>query len=179
MPNGGADNCGTCWFNARNGGQSGHKVRKIGETDYCTIRNQPVDWAYFMYCANHPYHSPDRDQVPVGPMMVVVTAGYGRGVHVLSPDTEEVRVHLLDIIRSVAELPHKLYPGGRSREEAAAWQLGEFGEQRAIPDLRRIAEMPPAVVPPPSRVLQSKLVAEARDALAKIEGHGLQPAEDR
>ncbi len=61
-----------------------------------------------------------------------------------SPDTEETRQHLLDLLeeisRSVVEFG---YPLGHSLGEIVVWQLGDFREQRATEALNRLIENGP------------------------------------
>jgi hypothetical protein len=99
MPNGGSDCCGTCWFNAKNKGAAGYAHASDAETDYCTIRELPIDDPFYTYCGNHPHRRPDRDTVPIGP--VFIDKGNGRRLWKPSPDTEEVRLHLLDLLGKI------------------------------------------------------------------------------
>ena len=58
---------------------------------------------------------------------------YPRYVWKPSPDTEEVRQHLLSLLDSIFE--HMLddqYPIGNRLEDVVVWELGEFREQRAL-----------------------------------------------
>ena len=98
MPNGGSDCCGTCWFNARNKGEAGYGDADDPEPNFCTIRGLAIENPFWTYCGNHPHRRPDRDPIPIGP--VFIDAGgypYGRKQWQPSPDTEEVRQHLLEL----------------------------------------------------------------------------------
>ncbi|MBV9123015.1 MAG: hypothetical protein JO112_06645, partial [Planctomycetes bacterium] len=144
MPNGGSDCCGTCWFNTRNAGQAGYGHASREEPSFCEIRgNLPIPEPFWTYCSNHPEQNPDRVRIPVGP--VYVDAGgypYRRKDWVPSPDTEEVRTGLLDLIRAATPEAARRYPGGLSLVEGAVMQLGVFREVRALPELDRIRGFP-------------------------------------
>src|SRR5258708_39600935 len=88
-----------------------------------------------------------------------------------SPDTEEVRHHLLTLLAGMVLQAASEYPIGFSTDEVVVWQPGEFREARAAEGLRRIAEFDPSAVEtrPFGRSRQG-LVALAREAFAKIEG---------
>jgi hypothetical protein len=60
MPNGGSDNCGTYWFNAKN---------------KCSIRELAIEHSLYPYCSNHPYRLPDKDSIPIGPVFVATREG--------------------------------------------------------------------------------------------------------
>ncbi len=137
MPNGGSDCCGTCWFNRANGGERGHADFKI--PSHCEIRQLEISNPYYTYCANHPHHRPNRDPIPIGPVYVV--GGMGpREVWQPSPDTEEIRQHLLHIVREpkehsdaypfYAEPPHK----------KAIQQMVDFGDERVVEALEELAQ---------------------------------------
>lgn len=144
MPNGGSDCCGTCWFNARNKGDAGYDHADDPEPDFCTIRGFMIDDAFYTYCGNHPYRRPNRDPIPIGP--VFVAAGEldsDRLIWRLSPDTEEIRLHLLELLSEIQEQPAEEYPLGICADELVVWQLGEFREHRAVTDLQRLATFRP------------------------------------
>ncbi len=134
MPNGGSDCCGTCWFNARNKGKAGRVYPREPGPGYCTIRDLTIDMPFYTFCGNHPHHRPDRDAIPVGP----VFTGIERNVLALSPDTEEIRRHLLDLLGQIKLFPDTEYPIGLYADELVVWQLGEFRERRAVEALRLI-----------------------------------------
>ncbi|MDX1948282.1 MAG: hypothetical protein SFU86_23020 [Pirellulaceae bacterium] len=174
MPNGGSDCCGTCWFNARNKGEAGYGHTKDPEPHFCTIRNLAIEDPFWTYCGNHPHRRPERDPIPIGP--VFVTDGdspqmYGRKVWQPSPDTEEIRWHLLELAVDIEPAPAEEYPAGVYTDELVVWQLGEFREQRATGILEWIAKFDPtATSPGPFSRTRESLVAAARTALAKIRG---------
>lgn len=174
MPNGGPDNCGTCSYNAKNKGEVGYEHLEDREPDVCTIRQLPIQSALFTYCANHSYHNPDGLLLPVGPVFKADFAAkpHTRKVWALSPDTPEVRELLLALLQEMREQPTDDYPAGWSLDEAAVWQVGEFGELRAVADLERIASFDPNAQVPgeDSRFsrTRARIVELAQEALAKI-----------
>ena len=95
MPNGGSDCCGTYWFNprARAASEGDPAQQTIGH--YREIRGLAIERAYWTYCANHPHRSPARDPIPIGP--VKVGKDLVRKIWQLSPDTEDIRLHLLEL----------------------------------------------------------------------------------
>ncbi len=133
MPNGGSDCCGTCWFNRANGGEPGSANHNHEIPSYCEIRELEIPVPFYTYCANHPYHRPQRDPIPIGP----VTVHEGESVesepghHEIrswrepwrqSPDTEVIRRHLLSLLEDPGAatrrgLPflHESCPLGRAR----------------------------------------------------------------
>jgi hypothetical protein len=168
MPNGGSDCCGTCWFNAKNKGKAGHDHSRDPEPDFCIIRSLPIANAFYTYCGNHPYRRPQRDPIPIGP----VFTGEDRELWKPSPDSEEIRQHLLALVGQIEEQPRSEYPLGVYTDELVVRQLGEFRESRAVESLRRIASFDPksAETGPIGRT-RERLVHLALAALDKIE-HG-------
>ena len=171
MPNGGSDCCGTCWFNRKNRGQPGYTHANNPEPDHCEIRDALIENPFWTYCANHPNHRPAGDRIPIGP----IYAGHGgypyqREVWRPSPNTEEVRQHLLELLNGFPEstshdwypvspgltkirrdcpellngfpesTSHDWYPVSPGLIDIVIWQLGEFRESRAVPQLQWIAE---------------------------------------
>lgn len=145
MPNGGPDCCGTCWFNRANGGKAGDLVNNPNIPSHCEIRNLDVPDPFYTYCANHPHHRPNRDPIPIGPIYTAAYAGpglYGRTVWRLSPDTEEIRQHLLDLVR----LPEGHAKGGLgaifgpSAYTVALEQLIEWRDERVLAILDQMEE---------------------------------------
>lgn len=169
MPNGGSDCCGTCWFNSRNQ----REAARTAAPAVCTIRNLVVASPFYTYCANHPHRRPDRDAIPIGP----VYTGDHTGLRTLwqqSPDTEEVRQHLLDLLDAIAEPPATEYPMGIYTDEVVVWQLGEFREPRAVNGLRSVLAFDPSAAEAgPFGRTRAYLVHIAREALLKITGDGL------
>ena len=105
-----------------------------------------------------PIAAPDRDPVPIGPVMrhggweeerrvragqpdVLVSEENPRYVWKPSPDTEEIRQHLLNLLDSLFEqMSRDRYPIGTGLGETIIRQLGEFREQRAVRYLEWIRE---------------------------------------
>ena len=125
MPNGGSDCCGTCWFTTRNQGQAGFRAADRSIPAHCTIRDLPPANPFYIYCANHPHRCPERDPIPIGPTYTGDSSGR-REVWQVSPDTEAIRQHLLDLLAAIPEKPATEYPIGAYRDEVVVWQLGEF-----------------------------------------------------
>ena len=140
MPNGGIDNCSTCWFNQANDGQVG--IHNEDGEQRCLIRDVEIKNPYYTYCANHPFHAPDRLEVPVGP----VVEGNLRKLLFASPDTPEIRETLLRILNAMEEVPASDC-NSNWLEEQAIEQLGEFGEPKALAGLLRAAQFDPFASP--------------------------------
>ncbi len=168
MPNGGSDCCGTCWFNRRNKGVDGYPdpYEENPEAPYCEIRNEPIANPFYTYCANHPKRRPDRDPIPLGP--IYVASEQDEMVRVVakpSPDTEEIRQHLLDRL-SVFEMVAATDNSPKFQQtiftflvdaHIVMWQLGEFRENRAAEMLQRLSD-----------TLPENLTSVAKDTLAKV-----------
>jgi hypothetical protein len=171
MPNGGSDCCGTCWFNARNKGKAGYEHADDPDPAYCSIRDFPIDGdPFYTYCSNHPHRRPERDRVPIGPVYTGDSSG-ARHVWQSSPDTEEIRQHLIFLLNAQDLQPASEYPIGVYADEVVVWQLREFREVRAIDGLRRIAEFDPLVRESgPFGRTRERLAELAREAIGKIEG---------
>jgi len=175
MPNGGSDCCGTCWFNARNKGEAGQRHADRSIPAVCTIRDLPIETPFYTYCANHPHRSRKRDPIPIGPVLTGDSTGH-RKFWKPSPDTDEVRQHLLDLLSEMQERPATEYPIGVYRDEVIVWQLGEFRESRTVEGLRRIAAFDPtASESGPFGRNREKLVALAHEALSKIQAAAADP----
>jgi len=136
VPNGGSDCCGTCWFNRANEGGRGSASHNFRLPSYCEIRQLPIRNPFYTYCANHPYKRPDRDPIPIGPVLVNPSGGVDndRVVWKRSPDSEAIRRHLLALVSQ---------PPASRRDEGynyytppaaytAVRQLVEFAEPRAV-----------------------------------------------
>ena len=163
MPNGGSDCCGTCWFNRRNQGERGNpEGRNRGDAPYSEIREVRIRNPFWTYCANHPHRRPDRDPIPIGPITRHVgdSMKNDREVWIPSPDSEEIRLHLMALLENFVEhVMESRYPIGPDVGEVVLRQLGEFREERAEERLRWVSEN----LPDPGADV-------AREALAKIGG---------
>lgn len=163
MPNGGSDCCGTCWFNRTNQGERDwQRFRDESVEPYCDIRGQAIEIPFYTYCANHPHRRPDRDRIPIGPILRYAGDGMSndREVWIESPDTEEIRLHLLGIlVEFFTAVVQDRYPIGPGIGEAVIRQLGEFREERALKALRWIGNEVPG-----------RLGELAREAVGRIEG---------
>lgn len=170
MPNGGSDCCGTCWFNARNKGEAGYNHADPRELNFCKIRRLAIDDPFWTYCGNHPHRRPEPDPIPIGPVFISADEyPYRRKQWQLSPDTEEVRWHLLDLLQCISAEPlEEEYPAGLYVDELVVWQLGEFRERQAIDELRRIAAFSADTPTGPFDRTNKRLVAIAREALAEL-----------
>lgn len=135
MPNGGSDCCGTCWFNRANRGQRGSEHHDHSVPSFCEIRELEIDDPFYTYCANHPYRRPNRDPIPIGP----VVAGDPRNLLEPSPDSEAIRLHLLDILAHAEDQTEEWYPIGAPAVHVVVDQLVAFRERRAVPLLEAIA----------------------------------------
>ena len=174
MPNGGSDCCGTCWFNAKNKGERGYDHASDPEPDFCVIRDLPVDDPFYTYCGNHPHRRPERDAIPIGPVFTGDSFG-NREFWQPSPDSEEIRRHLLELLDEMREEPASEYPIGTYADEVVVWQLGEFREPRAAHRLRRIiAFRPDAAEEGEFGRTREELIELAQEALDKIEGDAAQ-----
>jgi hypothetical protein len=170
MPNGGSDCCGTCWFNARNKGEAGYDHVDDPEPHHCTIRDLPIEDAFYTYCANHPHRRPERDPIPIGPVFTGDSSGQ-RQIWKRSPDSEQIRRHLLGLLEAMAEEPRSEYPIGIYCDEVVVWQLGEFRELRAAGSLLRVmAFRPDSAEAGPFGRTREGLVEAAYEALDKIRG---------
>ena len=145
MPNGGSDCCGTCWFNRSLEGQRDSENFNREIASRCEIRELDIPDPFYTYCANHPYHRPIRDPVPIGPVYVRSASGPlgEREEWRPSLDTEEIRQHLLDLVRLPAEHADTAYHFyTHPAPIAAIMQLLEWRDERLIPALEEIAKRP-------------------------------------
>ncbi len=173
MPNGGSDCCGTCWLNRANEGRAGFPRTPIEErkASFCEIRDLPVDDPFYTYSANHPHRNPNRLRVPMGPVYTGDSFGNREPLHP-SPDSEEDRQAVVQLLESIPEAPTEEYPIGLSLETVIIAQVAAWGERRAVPDLERISAFRDAPKDEDAwfRRDQSQLKALAADALARIRG---------
>ena len=149
LPNGGSDCCATCWFNRSLGGQRGSLNFNREIPIHCEIRELDIPDPFYTYCANHPYHRPAQDPIPIGPVYVHRVDGpFGEGGREQwqpSPDTEEIRQHLLDIVRLPEEHAVKGYHFyARPAHIEAVQQLLEWRDERLVSALKEIAGRPEA-----------------------------------
>ena len=116
--------------------------RQIPPTNHCDIRDELIEDPAYTYCANHPKRRPVRDPIPVGPILAAEYAGgfaYERVPLKPSPDTEDIRRHLLDLLDKFEETEAgDAYPAHPSVMDIVIWQLGEFRERRAVEPLQRM-----------------------------------------
>ena len=134
MPNGGSDCCGTCCHNRSLEGKQGISNFNPDIASYCEIRNLDIEDPFYTYCANHPAHRPNRDSIPIGPVFV----GMRRTVWKESPDTEEIRQHLLDIVRNPQKHQY-LFPTITARDRAIQ-QLLVWRDKRLISALEDLSK---------------------------------------
>jgi len=111
-----------------------HHDRRI--PSYCEIRALPVQNPFYTYCANHPYRRPQRDPIPIGPMLGGDAEG-DRWITAPSPDSETIRRRRLDLLASPPR--EQWYPLGPTAGQAVIGQLVEFREPRAAPLLEALA----------------------------------------
>ena len=131
MPNGGSDCCGACWFNRSNSGKRGSRNFNRDIPSFCVIRHLAIPNPFYTYCANHPYRRPNRDPIPIGPVYVHGNSD-AREFWQPSPDSEEIRQHLLEIVRAPEE-PTDGYPFFSAPPHMMAIeQVVDFGDQRVV-----------------------------------------------
>lgn len=157
MPNGGSDNCGTCWFNSKNKGEASYSHMDDPGESRCVIRNLVIENPLWTYCANHPHHNSRKVEIPVGPVYVCedvappVRGGvlhgdsYQRRAWVDSPDTEEIRRGLVQLLEATPKKPEKEYPTETKFDHEIIGQLGAFRERGAVKGLRRVLTFNPDV----------------------------------
>lgn len=182
MPNGGSDNCGTCWFNTKNKGEVGLAHLHDPGPATCAIRGFNIRIALYTYCVNHPKHARTRIEVPIGPVLEYSHApaprhlSGDRAIFLDSPDTPEVRETLLSLLASAVEYQAPEYPTMPTLAEAVIWQLGEFREERAVPYLTRLLTVTPKHDENAAFTEHVKrLPWWAKRALAKIRGRDADP----
>src|SRR5215472_11590976 len=111
-----------CWFNTKNKGETGLGHFRDPAPDFCSIRELAIEHSLYTYCSNHPYRRPDKDPIPIGPVFVATPEG-SRRIWQPSPDTEEVRLHLLELATQIPEAPPPdEYPAGPLSDEMVVWQ---------------------------------------------------------
>ena len=165
MPNGGTDYCVWCKYNQQDADLN--QAKSASARGFCTIRGVPVDTGVgHNSCLNHPHHNPSGITIPVGPLFV--SHADWRYVAAKSPDSEEIRAVLLDLVRGIQEQPTREYGSGYVYfDDAVIWQLGELLEERTLDDLWRIAAFDKALEVSGGR--KNKFtVLFAEDAILKI-----------
>lgn len=167
MPNGGSDNCGTCFFNRKNRKETDENKVDNREKDFCIIRNIPIECSFWTYCSNHQHHNPDRIDIPIGPVYVCKENSYGRVVSIKSSDREEIRLKLIELAEKMKEQPAEEYSAGVYLDEAIVMQLGEFREKKAKEALLRILDFDPQAGV--GRRTRGSLIKTSLEALDKIE----------
>jgi len=172
MPNGGADCCGTCWFNRKNKGEIGYAHANDLGDDLCLIRGLTIPNSFWTYCANHPCHNPQKVELPVGPVCICKTGSYDREIWVDCADNETIRVGLVHLLEQLPEIPWSEYPSGTRFDEELIHQLGVFRERRAAKGLRRILSFDPDRYAVVAHALQGngQLIRDRRSTI----GHALE-----
>ena len=149
MPNGGTDNCATCWFNSgliENPG-TGHSIPEANVI--CTIRNLKIENSFYTYCSNHQKHNFKKVVVPIGPVYVHNDDGRYeyREIWINTVDNEETRILLLSLVDEIQEVSGNEYPAGFRFDEEVIRQIYYLNEKRAIPKLQRILNFNPFSYP--------------------------------
>ena len=109
MPNGGSDCCGTCWFNRKNGGEKGYSQARDNDVEpYCEIRHVLIENPFWTYLRQPPAPKaqPRSGTIPIGPLTRHSGGGSSndREMWIASPDTEEIRQHLLELLENFFKL---------------------------------------------------------------------------
>ena len=149
MPNGGSDCCGTCWFNRSLEGQRGSANFNDETPSHCEIRDLDIPDPFYTYCANHPYHRPSRDPIPIGPVYVHratgpsgeggAKSGSPRRTRKRSGNTCSISSACLRCTPMRATTSHT-----RPAHIEALMQLLEWRDGRLVPALEEIARRPEA-----------------------------------
>jgi hypothetical protein len=167
MPNGGSDCCGTCWFNAKNKGETGYSHARDPEPAFCIIRQLPIVSPFYTYCANHPHHNRNKIDIPIGPVFTGNSEGQ-RELWVDAPDSPEIRDRIIELLGQIVESPPPDYPFGLHLDEQLIIQAANYLDARAIPDLERISNFNLGIQTERFTRNQARIVALAKAALAKI-----------
>jgi hypothetical protein len=172
MPNGGSDCCGTCWFFEPNAGRAGYPdEHRVPAEPRCVIRDLLIENPFWTYCANHPHHTRRRIDLPIGPVLVCdLSYPYERRVWEQPPDTEALRLRLLEMLDTMPEQPVSEYPSQTQLDAAIIDQLAVYGERRAIPGIRRVLRFDPFAAPEDNPFGQYRFhtIGHAIEALAMI-----------
>lgn len=115
---------------------------------HCEIRDLRIKDPFYTYCSNHPYRMQRRVEVPLGPVYVHVDESFerdgvthydsGRRVWIDAPDTEEVRVQLLELLADPDNLSDSYPFYGANLLGVVVDECERLREPRAIPILERI-----------------------------------------
>lgn len=167
MPNGGTDNCGTCSFNKRNKGTTGHLYANVDAPHHCLLRDFQIterSEGFWIYCGNHSQLPNGGIDVPIGPVFKNFSgSSAGERVVVLeSPDNSAVRNTLLRFVGSMtAACTDQHYEP--YFKQIVLLQLARFRESEATAHIERIAN---------SRLFEpdvsSRVVIVARVALERL-----------
>lgn len=135
MPNGGTDNCGTCSFNKRNKGTTGHLYANVDAPHHCLLRDFQIterSEGFWIYCGNHSQLPNGGIDVPIGPVFKNFSgSSAGERVVVLeSPDNSAVRNTLLRFVGSM--------PVQTSTMSPISSKLHDFGSRRQQPMLNAL-----------------------------------------
>ena len=171
MPNGGSDCCGTCCFNAVNIAKANGQSEQEKTEPYCTIRHFSPETPFWTYCANHPHHNLNKTPVPVGSVYEDLDDGNGRTVKLPAPDSEEVRVKLLQLLEKISEQPELEYPTPTRFDREVIKHLQAIKESRASEGLIRLLSFDPFVTAGESFFAQNNVgtISHALEALACID----------
>src|SRR5262245_27421307 len=111
MPNGGFDNCLTCWFNRKNKGEAGHEHMDDEGEPYCLIREVAITSnPAYTYCANSPHNTSEKIETPIGPIFHAEVDNHRRVMLLPAPDSEAIRMNLLELLAHIPSEP-QAYPG--------------------------------------------------------------------
>jgi len=161
MPNGGSDNCNSCWFNERNDAVAGIAKEEWEGAIRCILRDVEIENTHWTYCSNHPSANPNRLDFPVG-AVARHDGETGRRVPLYpSPDTPELRDRLVGILDAMSEDRRAI-----GVEFTAMKQLGLWKELTATGGLRRVLAF---------REGRDLEAAYALVALASVLGDGAEP----
>ena len=117
---------------------------------HCEIRDLAIESPFYTYCSNHPYRIQRRVPVPLGPVYVHVDESferdgksyytYGREIWVHAPDTDEIRIQLLQLLEEPDSTSDNYPFYGDNLLGVVVDELERLREPRALPILERVAE---------------------------------------
>lgn len=140
MPNGGSDCCGSCWFYSKNIEEPENRGSENDDVDVCTIRDLEIFSPYYTYCANHPNHNKNKIDIPIGFVYEYSDYSLSRQAWGDTPDNENVRLKLLELLGNISNEPETKYPTETDIEEEIIKHLRVLKEKRAIPGLNKIIQ---------------------------------------